>query len=331
MTSGDPAAQPDAKGGRTTRWLTVIAKCGVSVGLLWALFASYDLTDTLDRIAAIDPGLFAVAFSGELVNVLLVTGRWLMVLGALGLTPGFAAALALVFIGLFFNQALPSNIGGDAMRVWRLFRTGSSLGRAVGSVMLDRVLAMVGLALVVVVGLTLNPGLIADGAALAVLWAMVGAVLGGAGVLLVFDRLLAPLRRILPDRAVGAGSALARDARAALLDRRRGPALIAVSMAAHVLNVGIVYALAIGLGIDVRFGDMVALVPPVILVAMLPISFGGWGVREGAMIAALAYAGVPADAALALSVAFGLAILLCALPGAPIWFVTGNRLRAAEP
>ncbi|MPY71091.1 MAG: flippase-like domain-containing protein, partial [Alphaproteobacteria bacterium] len=137
MTSGDSAARADAKGGRTKRWLLVLAKCGVSAGLLWALFASYDLADTLARIAAIDPGLFAVAFAGELVNVLLVTGRWLMVLGALGLTPGFAAALALVFIGLFFNQALPSNIGGDAMRVWRLFRTGSSLGRAVGSVMLD--------------------------------------------------------------------------------------------------------------------------------------------------------------------------------------------------
>jgi uncharacterized membrane protein YbhN (UPF0104 family) len=267
--------------------------------------------------------------AGEFLSIVAVTVRWLMILGALEIVPGFTPAFAIVMIGLFFNQALPSNLGGDAMRVWRLFRIGSALGRAVGSVMLDRIIALVALVLVVAVGLVVSPDLVGDGPVLVALWGVIGAVLAGLGVLLIFDRLLAPVRRFVPGKIAAAGVMLARDARASLLNVRVGVPLMALSMVNHVLTVVLIYWLAIGLDIDVHFLDLVALVPTVILISMLPISFAGWGVREGAMVAALAYAGVPADGALAISVAFGLLILVCALPGALVWYVTGNRMRAA--
>lgn len=328
MEAGDERTH--AKGAeRLKRALLLAAKCAVSVGLLWALFAAHDLTDTFARIAVIDPALFAIAAAGELLSIAVATLRWLLVLSGVGVTLGFAPALAIVFIGIFFNQALPSNLGGDAMRVWRLFRLGSTLGRAFGSVMLDRVVALVSLALVVALGLAATPGLIFDRVALAALWGAIVLVLAGLGLLLVFDRMLPSFRRILPRRLLDAAAALGRDARAVLLNPRIAPAVLGISMANHVLTVGIVYALAAGLGIEVAFGALVALVPPVILISMLPISFAGWGVREGAMIAALRYAGMPAGEALALSVAFGLVVLLCSLPGAAIWFATGNRKASA--
>jgi glycosyltransferase 2 family protein len=323
-------ARADAKGAeRLKRFVLLSAKCALSVGLLWLLFATYDLAGTMARIAAVDPVFFAASVAGEVLSVAFATIRWLLVLAGIGVSPGFAPAFAIVFIGVFFNQALPSNLGGDAMRVWRLFKLGSTLGRAVGSVMLDRVVALVSLALVVALGLAAAPGLIGDRAALAALWGAIGLVLAGLALLLVFDGVLPLFRRVLPGRLLDAATALARDARAVLLNPRIAPAVMGVSMANHVLTVGIVYALAAGLGIDVAFGALVALVPPVILISMLPISFAGWGVREGAMIAALGYAGVPADEALALSVAFGVVVLLCSLPGAAIWFATGNRKAAA--
>jgi uncharacterized membrane protein YbhN (UPF0104 family) len=330
-TGPDPVARHAAPRERAKHVALVLAKTGVSIGLLWALFANYDFAGTLARLAAIDPLLFAVAVGGEFISIVGVTLRWLLILGAIEITPGFMPALGIVFIGLFFNQALPSNLGGDAMRVWRLFRTGSALGRAVGSVMLDRIIALITLAMVVALGLLMSPGLIGDPAALSALWGVIGLVGLGTVALLTFDKLLLPLRRILPDRVVGAGSALARDARASLLDARRGPAVILVSSANHLLTVTLIYLLALGLGIEVALVQLVALVPPVILISMLPISFAGWGVREGAMVASLAYAGVPADGALALSVAFGVVVLISSLPGAAVWFITGNRMRKGAP
>ena len=62
-----------------------------------------------------------------------------------------------------------------------------------------------------------------------------------------------------------------------------------------------------------------ALFPAVLLVTAIPISFAGWGLREGAMVALFAFAGLGADTALALSLAFGVAYLAASLPGCALW------------
>jgi hypothetical protein len=67
------------------------------------------------------------------------------------------------------------------------------------------------------------------------------------------------------------------------------------------------------------------LVPPVILVAVVPISIAGWGVREGAMIAAFAYAGLPQSDGLIVSLLFGIGFLLVGIVGGLVWVVTIDR------
>jgi len=64
---------------------------------------------------------------------------------------------------------------------------------------------------------------------------------------------------------------------------------------------------------------------PVALVANLPISVGGWGVRETAMIALFGLIGVPASATLVLSIQLGLLSLIVALPGGLLWLALKSR------
>jgi hypothetical protein len=71
--------------------------------------------------------------------------------------------------------------------------------------------------------------------------------------------------------------------------------------------------------LDVSFVDFLMLMPPVVLLSGLPISVGGWGVRENAMIAGLATVGVGANAALVLSVQMGGLVALLSLPGGALW------------
>ena len=84
-------------------------------------------------------------------------------------------------------------------------------------------------------------------------------------------------------------------------------------------------ALGRGLGIHVSLGHFLVLIPPVMLVSMVPVSIAGWGVREGAMVGALGFVSVGADEALALSVLFGLVVMVVGLPGGLIWFLTGKE------
>jgi uncharacterized membrane protein YbhN (UPF0104 family) len=67
--------------------------------------------------------------------------------------------------------------------------------------------------------------------------------------------------------------------------------------------------------------DCLVLVPPVILVATLPISIAGWGAREVAMVTVFGLIGVPSAQATALSVLFGVATLATALPGGLFWLM----------
>ena len=77
-------------------------------------------------------------------------------------------------------------------------------------------------------------------------------------------------------------------------------------------------AWVLGRSIDstLSLAEAMVLCPPVFLIATLPISIAGWGVRETAMVVALAYAGVESSVALAISVALGVTVLVGSLPGA---------------
>jgi uncharacterized membrane protein YbhN (UPF0104 family) len=56
----------------------------------------------------------------------------------------------------------------------------------------------------------------------------------------------------------------------------------------------------------------------------IPISIAGWGVREGIMVMGFGYLGVPPEQALALSILYGLLLLVVAIPGVIIWFLSGH-------
>jgi hypothetical protein len=97
--------------------------------------------------------------------------------------------------------------------------------------------------------------------------------------------------------------------------------LLGLSLIIQALNVVILYALALGLSIDVTLWQCLLLTPPVLFLSMLPVSVSGWGVREGAMIVALGLVGVSSARSVALSVSFGLSLIAISLPGALLWLL----------
>jgi uncharacterized membrane protein YbhN (UPF0104 family) len=312
-------------GGGWARALLIALKIAVSVFLLWFLLHTYDFSEVAGRLRSIAPEYFALVIVLELFAVGFATWRWMIILHVVDVFIKFRAALPIVYIGLFFNQVLPSNLGGDVVRVWRIFLHGAPVGRAVGSVMLDRAMALVGLALVVLATLPFVFSFTGDRLALQGLAGLVLLIFGGFGVLLAIDKVLSPLARFVPEKLWQSLLVLAQDSRLLCSAPRTGLPAVALGAANQILMAVMVFVLAVGMGIEVSLIACLALVPPVVLASMLPISMAGWGVREGAMVAALGFAGVPAGDALALSVLFGISIFLVSFPGGIIWFVTGDR------
>jgi len=154
----------------------------------------------------------------------------------------------LVMVGSFFNQLLPSSVGGDSARVWLLSRARISLTKSISSILLDRVVALFGMVLIVAFGFWWMIGILHEAAVRMMAIAAVIAGFAGVALLLCLDRFPLPRSRLFVKKLL----TLPVDARTVFLSPRvAGPALLA-SVMIHLL-VSIVFwilALAIGVAVD---------------------------------------------------------------------------------
>lgn len=306
-------------------WVSVAIKTIITLSLLGWLLHRIDLAPLFARLGSLHPGMAVAAVALLMAQLLLAGWRWAMVARTIGAPLTREATIRLTLIGQFFNQTLPSAIGGDAVRAWMAQREGMSLAKAISGVFADRLVALV--FLVAIVGATL-PAFYArvDVPELRLgIAALVAATAIGVVVLLVLGPAVSRLlRRHRWTQALGQ---LADDLRAVMVSRG-APPVMASALLVHLGVVTSVWLVARALAIDVGLLDCLVLVPPIVLVTTLPISIAGWGVRESATVIGFGFVGVSAVDAVALSVVFGLMQIAIGLPGGAVWMM---RRRDAAP
>jgi len=87
----------------------------------------------------------------------------------------------------------------------------------------------------------------------------------------------------------------------------------------HLLSVLTLYALAWSIDFHMSFQTFLIAVPPVFLLTIVPVSLAGWGIREGAMIGIFMLVGADQTKVLAMSILYGLLLIISSLPGAYFW------------
>ncbi len=302
------------------KFLKPFAKIVVSLALIWIVVRAFDMKGVFHYLLQVDPGTILLVLLCALCVVPLHTLRWMIAVEASGKQIPFGTAMQIVLIGHFFNQTLPSSVGGDAVRIWCASRAGLEVGEAVRTVVADRGISLVGLLLLVGAGLPWLFDLVTDPAARLAIAAVIAAGIGGFLVFIALPQLPPSLLKWRITRAFTELSALAR--RLALTPRYALP-ILGLSLIGFIIFVFIVFWLASALRLEARFTDCLLLVPPVLLISVIPVSIAGWGVREGAMVVAFGFVGAPPSAAFAVSVLFGLVIAAASLPGALLWLMSG--------
>ncbi len=96
----------------------------------------------------------------------------------------------------------------------------------------------------------------------------------------------------------------------------------------HMLTALCAWCVAHAINADLSLANAIFVVLPVALIAVVPISIAGWGVREGAMVAAFAYAGLPQSDGLLVSILFGVSYLMLGVLGGLVWVLGGQRAEA---
>ncbi len=297
----------------------------VTAAILWWIIGRIDLAQVGARLAQAHEPLIALALALMLGQWGLAAIRWRWMIRRQGTEIGYGRVGLIYGVGTFFNQVLPSTIGGDVVRVVMLTRQDVRLGPATRSVVCDRVFGMMGL--VVLVGLTLP-----------VLWSVVDSPVAAAGVSVVaagmqaaFFALLIAARPLagLPwiGRYVGA---VAADLRAASLAPDAVAMLLVLGVSVHLLGVLAFELIAIALGVDIAWSHALVLVPPVLLLSAVPVSVGGWGLREGGFVGAFALVGVNGTDVVAVSIGFGLVATAMGALGGLAWLFL-PAARQTEP
>ncbi|MHA1537432.1 MAG: lysylphosphatidylglycerol synthase transmembrane domain-containing protein [Alphaproteobacteria bacterium] len=311
----------------------LILKFAVSAALIWIIFSKIDTEALGAQLARLEVLPVILAALVLWATSLIAAWRWRAVIANMlpagSQPPGFVRVWRLLWIGLFFNQTLPSAAGGDAMRMWLVRRSGLSNAAAINSVLIDRISALVGVILLVAISFPLIAGRINDDAGIAAIWILLAGCTAAVVVAMVLDRVPLP-RRLLEFRIAQGIRQLSTDLRGAMTGRTIAVPIIAASVVIQIMVAAMVYGLGVSLGMPIQLLDCIALVPIIILITMVPISIAGWGVREGAMVAGFGYVGLSPVSALSLSLLFGFINLAISLPGGILWLLQRERA-AREP
>jgi uncharacterized membrane protein YbhN (UPF0104 family) len=301
-----------------------VLKAAITAVVLVVCATRVDLHAVASDIAAASPADLTLAFAAFLLIPVLGGLRWWIALRAITQPAGFGLLICLFSVATTFGQVLPS-LAGDGLRAWLAMRAGYQPRRVLHSIFLERtcmLLALLALGVATQTLLTdrLGPGAPHWGAALLLL----GGVIGIA-ILTISQFFLPWLGQRYGSHALAELSA---DTRRIVLSRW----CAALSLTALLSNLNFVVAIGLlghALHTQASALDFLAFVPLVTLVSILPISFGGWGVREGALVALLHTVGVSASAALAVSLMTGTFSALAGLPGLLVWALSGMRWRPA--
>ena len=309
----------------TPRWRSAalqILKAGVSVGLLVWLFRQVDAARLWAAVKSASLAWLAVAALLYFVMLVVSSWRWNILLRAQGIVVRLRTLICSFLVATFFNNFLPSNIGGDVVRVRDTSGPANSRTLAATVVLVDRGLGLLALVLVAALGATASQADVRGGPPVQP-WMLWAGLFFGAAVSIQALRtpalvtlLATPLRWLHAEwvdaRLAKLTVALSRFASApgALASSAAGAVMV------QALLVAFYAAVAQGLHIGVSPWHLAVMVPVSFIVQMVPISVNGFGVREATFVAFFALAGLPAEAAMLLSFVGTAVIMAWSLAGA---------------
>lgn len=296
----------------------MLIKVFITIALFYILIRKVDLSAVLLQLRSMQLIWGLLALAALLLQLFLAGMRWHLVCQLLNAKLDLRNAIRLVFIGQFFNQLLPSSVGGDAIRVWMTAGRGMSLGKSISSIFCDRlvgllILILLGSITILIIPITWQPEFLATKKLfypfvliLAVFFCIYFAGNSFSKILLLF-KMLKPI------------GVLIRDFKIIIFSNFKSLQIVIISFVIQILIITVAYLLAKGMNAELSYSNALVLIPTIMFVSMVPISFAGWGIREGAMVVGLGYANVSAAHALAISLSFGLAQIVIGLPGGYFW------------
>jgi len=304
----------------------------VSAVLIYLLYGRLDLPGLALRLQGVLWAPMVLFFVLLFFNSVISAAKWRILLHADATDVPFRTLLGSYLVGTFFNVFLPSNIGGDAYRIYDIAKRSARPVNTFASVFADRLSGFIALAVLGLCFPLLGYGLL-DRHRMLLLPLAVFVALGGV-VWLLFQQ--GVIRRVLSMPPLNRFERLSRTAEKFLASidvYRRRPGLMTKVMAVSFLFqftvIVAVFLLSVALGLRVPFFYFCVFVPLISLLEAMPLSIYGVGLRDSGYVFFLTQVGHSREEAAAMSVLYVAATLIYSSVGGVIFLLKRDAARAA--
>lgn len=299
----------------TKKSIMLLIKILGSAAVIYLLSKKVNIYDIYIVLKRITLPYLLVSMASVVIAQIFFAKRWQQIIAINGPLLPLNQLFQQVYIGFFISQGMPSVVGGDVFRVMMLKEYGISLVRAIQTLFIDRICGMMSLTLLSLVFLPFefSTFLHSDFGWLILL--VFFTLLCAFFVAFIFHRfpifIFEFLKHIQDLSKTFADFIKHKNFVITLLFSTVGTCSILMSM----------YFLSLDLHLNLNISAIMSSAAVIFLIAALPISFAGWGLREGAMVVILNAFHVPANEALSLSLLVGAVQLIASIPGLIMWFL----------
>jgi uncharacterized protein (TIRG00374 family) len=306
------------------------------VALIVLLLLRMDLGRTAEVLASVRADYFALALLTFAASLVLGSVQWKRLLRVQRISIPFGKAVSFYYVGAFFNTILPSNIGGDVVRVYDVYKDSGKSNEAIAATVTDRMLGLVALGLLAMPsGLHIAfsrgaLGLESGFGATSILIVMAFVLMLVFMFLVLMNRRLARgVARVFRPLFIGGTRDRARSIYESfhLYRSNMGELLraLGIAMVVQVLRVLVHYEVALALGLDIPVIYFFLFIPVIAIFIALPISIGGLGIREGLGVVLFCgvVQGLTGEQAFAMELLAGVVGVLVSLIGGVIYLRRG--------
>lgn len=130
---------------KRNKYISYLLRISVAVAALYLTFRGEDLSRIGNTLLQLNPWIFAASLGIWFLSQLIFVARWLLLLRVQSVNIGYWAAFRLHLLGVFYNNCLPTSVGGDLLRAWYVTTHTDKKLEAALSVFVDRVIGLTGL------------------------------------------------------------------------------------------------------------------------------------------------------------------------------------------
>ncbi len=288
--------------------LKFLLRLSATALILTLILRSINLSQVLNVLKQTRLDYLVVALLLQFSSTAVSAYRWQLIMQNLQFGQNFAFYWRSYFKGMFFNQGLPTSIGGDAVRMLDVANLGFRKRDALYGVMVDRIIGLGALLSLTLLAYLLSPNLLPKPVHRPILMII---SLGAAGFFGIYIIHYFTWLNRFPKLTVI--NTIAQRLHQALSFRRI--LLVIASLLIPFLALLGFFATGWALGLEYSLMTYFALVPPALLLTVVPISVAGWGVREGALVSLFSLIGADKTAVLMMSLLYGFTLIIVSLPG----------------